>query len=395
MLQSQKKALQVFESAESADPEPTSLNTMPENLQEGKKAEGDGSVTAGDLTASGGEEERNETQITSSLESSGKGQVKRTLPISSASSIDDPFLSHDPFPPVESKLQDSDGVFSEGSAACGIPSTDTATQHSHSSLNAAQTKGSGSPTATQSPPDNLGDSILEALDFAVTPTPAHRKVSPQASRGRSYSEENLLDSSHNTLEALLNPSRDIYSSRASIIEEFDPLVGSHTLGSQEEVRDEGKGNHQDEVEAGGVDVPKPIPRKRVYGSNSATSGNEEEEGSLYDSSPPDYYADQGAMALEEAAEDDYRYCHAKMHPTSEYLPDGDRGRASCSSDDSSMLSWPSDLPAWSSSTPTLPLYPQLYPEEEEQEEGVKGVDVGRSAFYLPPSNQVSWDFFIY
>ncbi|KAK7084888.1 hypothetical protein SK128_010839 [Halocaridina rubra] len=81
--------------------------------------------------------------------------------------------------------------------------------------------------------ENFSDSILDALDCAVTPV--HRRVSVKKSKdlkfARSHSQETLLDYSFNTLDRYLKSSSNIgntqkkmCASRASIIEEFDPLI---------------------------------------------------------------------------------------------------------------------------------------------------------------------------
>ncbi|XP_047477011.1 protein piccolo-like isoform X2 [Penaeus chinensis] len=75
--------------------------------------------------------------------------------------------------------------------------------------------------------DEQRETLLDALDFAISQTPGHARVSPQRSNSsikasRCRSEDTLLDCSYNTLGMYLQSS-NICASRASIIDEFDPL----------------------------------------------------------------------------------------------------------------------------------------------------------------------------
>ncbi|XP_063603952.1 protein piccolo-like isoform X2 [Penaeus indicus] len=75
--------------------------------------------------------------------------------------------------------------------------------------------------------DEQRETLLDALDFAISQTPGHARVSPQRSNSsikasRCRSEDTLLDCSYNTLGMYLQ-SANICASRASIIDEFDPL----------------------------------------------------------------------------------------------------------------------------------------------------------------------------
>lgn len=347
----------------------------------------------------------------------------------SVSSVEDPFLSIDPFLPVNPQAEGDNVVFMEETQDAQTLPAASGSLHNHSNAfsddfnpNVSLTadslspkvlqKESLSPVATQSPTDNLGDSILEALDFAITPVPGHRRVSPQQSRervARSYSEENLLDSSHNTLEAILHPTRDRAASRASIIEEFDPLLTSHT--PQEHKQEEEKSGEEvceqtgretwkeKESEVAAVLPPKPAPRRTLQ--SSCTSDEDtmamEGEGEIY-GTPPHYYAEGGAVALEYergtvALEDDGGaddYYTSGRYPGTHCPSDGVKGRISYSSseDSSSMYSWPPDYTAGVSSNPASPVYPNLHHEEEqEEEEESEGAGVGRSSFFLPPSTQ--------
>lgn len=345
----------------------------------------------------------------------------KSNPVPSVSSVDDPFLSLDPFPPVNPQSEVSDVLFSEERqdthTVIAASGTHQSLSHAFSndftpeaSLNADSfspkvTQESLSPMVTQSPADNLGDSILEALDFAITPVSGHRRVSPQHSRetrtARFYSEENLLDSSHNTLEAILHPTRDRHASRASIIEEFDPLLTSHTPQdqkqeeekSEEEVCEQKERETLREKEGESTDIlpPKPAPRTTIQ--SSCTSDEDtmaaEGEGDIYET-PPDYYAEGGAVALENEGEAGDYYT-SRRYPGAHCLPDGVKGRISYSSseDSSSVYSWPPDYPAGVSPNPASPMYPCVYPDEEEEEEESEGAGVGRSAFYLPPTTQVN------
>lgn len=75
--------------------------------------------------------------------------------------------------------------------------------------------------------DEQRETLLDALDFAISQTPGHARVSPQRSNSsvkasRCRSEDTLLDCSYNTLGMYLQAS-NMCASRASIIDEFDPL----------------------------------------------------------------------------------------------------------------------------------------------------------------------------
>ncbi|KAK8401154.1 hypothetical protein O3P69_002725 [Scylla paramamosain] len=353
-----------------------------------------------------------------------KDETKNNL-VPFISPINDPFLSLDPFPPVKPQSEDSNALFTEETlGAHSLPAVSgmhqnhsqassdvlapesswTSNQKDSFSSNATQDSLKTQPLMTQNPPDNLGDSILEALDFAVTPASDHRKVSPQHSQERkttrSYSEENLLNSSYNTFEIMLLSTKNRQASRASIIEEFDPLVIFHApqdhTQDEEKMEDEvheqkGKGVLKEKKRDTKSTVPtKPTPRTTVETSDVSSKGTEatKEEGErdIY-GSPPDYFAEGGAVALEEEARVDM---YTSRRYTGAYdLSDRAKGRSYSSSEDtSSMYSWPPDYSAKTPPDPASPVYPCLYPEEEENE-GVEGtnVGVGRSAFYIPPTIQ--------
>ena len=359
-----------------------------------------------------------------------KGKAKNN-PESIISPVDDPFLNLDPFPSIKPQSEDGSLVFTEETLGAHslplvsgtyqnhsqAPSDDLAPESSQTtdqdsfSFNAAQDLIKHQNGVTQNPPDNLGDSILEALDFAVTPASNHKKVSPQNSQERkttrSQSEENLLDSSYNTFETMLFSTKDRQASRASIIEEFDPLVTSHFPEDHTENKEK---KENELLEQKGRDVlrekerdikdcvpPKPTPQTAFDTNNVSIKDIEaaEEEGKRdsFDS-PPDYFAEGGAVALEEqAGVDEYTSRYSGVYA----LSDGGKGRSHSSSEDtSSMYSWPPDYSARTPSDPASPVYPCLHPEEEEEQETVDGtyVGVGHSAFYIPPITQVGYNFIL-
>ncbi|MPC29242.1 hypothetical protein E2C01_022465 [Portunus trituberculatus] len=348
----------------------------------------------------------------------------KSNPVPFVSPVDDPFLSLDPFPLVKPQSGDSNELFTEetlGAHSLPVvsvthqnhnqtPSDDSAHESSQTSdqkdsfsFSATQDLLKTQPGIAQNPPVNLGDSILEALDFAITPVSNHKKVSPQHSwekkRTRSHSEENLLDSSYNTFETMLLSTKDRQASRASIIEEFDPLMVSHVpqdhiedVEKREDELHEHKGRDvlREERETKGSVPPEPTPRTTVD-TNNVSSKNKEaakEEGETdIFGSPVYYFAEGGAVALEEqAGVDEYTSRYSGAYA----LSYGGKGKSYSSSEDtSSMHSWPPDYSARIPSDPASPMYPSLYPEEEEEQEEAKGSNfgVGRSAFYIPPTIQ--------
>lgn len=386
------------------------------NLEECKKKE--------EITSSDSSQPLAESTVKTSRNTMQLKDKAKDNSVPFVSHVDDPFLSLDPFPSVKSQSGDNNAVFTEETqgahslpAVSGThqnhthtPSEDSASELSKTSdqkdsfsLNATQNTPKIQPIMTQNPLDNLGDSILEALDFAVTPVSNHRKASPQHSQERkttrSHSEENLLDSSYNTFETMLLSTKDRQASRASIIEEFDPLVTSQApqdhIQYEEKREDElheqkGRDVLREKVDTKGNGPPKPTPRTTVRTRNMSSEDTEaakEEVERKISGSPPDYFAEGGAVALEEeAGMDEYASRYSGSYSPS----DGGKARAYSSSEDtSSMYSWPPDYSARTPSDSASPVYPYLYPEEEEEQEGGEGtnVDVGRSAFYIPPTIQ--------
>nr|XP_045593983.1 mucin-5AC-like [Procambarus clarkii] len=177
-------------------------------------------------------------------------------------SISDPFTNTDPFSQVDTNTIKSDSVFSDDyqspsmlvfnninsvskTDTCKVPVTTPADAGVLRPSGEAGFEGYATPlgvkqvnrTCTGSPQDDRGtpvlaggSSILEALDVAICRTPSHRKVTPQNSKGsihsRSYSQDTLLDCSYGALNNYIESSKGICASRASIIEEFDPLLSS-------------------------------------------------------------------------------------------------------------------------------------------------------------------------
>ena len=410
---SQMRALQVYESDKDLDvladipvsyPKKRPLPLNKDNLQE-KKGKEEVPINNCDMSLL-------EENMKASENIVQVKDITKNDPVPSVSSVDDPFLSLNPFPLVKPQLQDNNVLFPEEPPAASCTdqnhsqafSDDFNPEASHivdqnDCLSLKVTQDSLSLLLSQSHDDSLGNSILEALDFAITPLPGHRRVSPQHSRdrrtARSYSEENILDSSHNTFEAILHSTKDMHVSRASIIEEFDPLL---TYIPEDHKQDEKKGEEiceqkermtwREERNVTGNLPSKPTWQTTLQSSRTSdedmitTKG--EREGDIY-SSPPDYYAEEGAVALkEEEGIGDY-YTSRRYHGA-HCLPDGVKGRISYSSseDSSNVYSWPPDYIAKTLPDTSSPVYPCLYSEEEEKEVAVEG----RSAFYLPPTTQV-------
>ncbi|KAK3858208.1 hypothetical protein Pcinc_035586 [Petrolisthes cinctipes] len=186
---------------------------------------------------------------------STSGYSSSSTPFTPKPVIVDPFATLDPFPPVTPMQIESDEAFFNSSfppsvieanqsknESTGRPTNNS--DHPTDSREAAEKQMAkindvvdSKPVGPQNSDEYVGgDSILEALDFAVDQS--HPRVTPRRSgsiRTRCYSQETLLDHSFGTLEAVLNRGKAINASRASIIEEFDPLASTHS--DQEEVRE--------------------------------------------------------------------------------------------------------------------------------------------------------------
>ncbi|KAK4292654.1 hypothetical protein Pmani_034598 [Petrolisthes manimaculis] len=176
---------------------------------------------------------------------STSGYSSSSAPFTPKPVIVDPFATLDPFPPVTPMQIESDEAFFNSSSPPSViqanQSKTESTGHPTDSREDAEKQMAKINDVADSKPQNSGeyvggDSILEALDFAVDQS--HPRVTPRRSgsiRTRCYSQETLLDHSFGTLEAVLNRGKAINASRASIIDEFDPLAS--TYSDQEEVRE--------------------------------------------------------------------------------------------------------------------------------------------------------------
>ncbi|XP_042218628.1 mediator of DNA damage checkpoint protein 1-like [Homarus americanus] len=375
--------------------------------------------------------------------------TRLTPAVSSNSNIIDPFLTVDPFPPVDPNTEKNYPDFAKGSSL-----TSAVPINSDASLNAipkiiktenkedspqtpvkptvgAATVGPAGDAGASGdivsaaarkvghvpsrPPrdlyhggsDPLGESILDALDFAVTPTASHQKVSPQKSKGtmasRCYSEDTLLDCSYNTLENFIDSSKRMAGSRASIIEEFDPLVlpSPGQESSRSSVREKNK-KYAVETPVKAEEViyddhvkPKTIKSKlekeEHKEDNSMKAQRGEEDSDVF-------LPEEGAVAA-----DGYQHTDAGVDDLPGYYESDETitspnytsgvGESSLSST-GSCTSWPADYiknSSWSPPPVTPPSagalgednYSSWSSDHEEPDTPPTGAGVGRSAFYRP------------
>lgn len=378
-------------------------------------------------------------------------QTTSTPTVSSTSSVIDPFMTLDPFPSVDPSDVNTDDVFHDGNQPSSpTPATGKASSvKSEDNVKSITKKDSlqtptkpnvsanvpgaagacaggaavpevaetgqasgGSPTGDHVAADDLGDSILDALDFAVSRTPSQRRAFSQQSKGsmssRCHSEETLLDYSYRTLENYLDSSKAICASRASIIEEFDPLV---SLAPGKESVEENKPNAEessvamDDVPQSHYTEPKTAKSKlendkRSEGKPVMTQlGDEPKEVSSARAC-----GEEGAMAPARDVYDNTAASggNADLQDTDEtttpsHIYDESGARSSFSSS-GSCLSWPPDY-----SRNTSCSYPRITPlsadaaggdpwsarspDHETSKSRASVVDIGRSAFYAPLSRQ--------
>ncbi|XP_042888753.1 protein piccolo-like isoform X2 [Penaeus japonicus] len=229
----------------------------------------------------------------------------------------------------------------------------------------------------QSPTDEQRESLLDALDFAISQTPGHARVSPQRSNtsikaSRCRSEDTLLDCSYNTLGMYLQ-SANICASRASIIDEFDPLSTPADEPSES------------------------IPDK----PNSAQCSDNEDcsDGMAQDFEDEPYYAEPRKILREIDGDLSENYdafdsnfesrnvtdkalevpTHYSAEQSSQHVYANTGGRSSVSSSVGWNTSWPSST---SSSPP--PLTPSAADSWSPWEAGPSETGVGRSKFYSSP-----------
>lgn len=372
-----------------------------------------------------------------------------TMASSRSSIIIDPFTTVDPFPPVDPSEVNTDVAFPDGGQssppthvvgkashnvkseanrkpvdpkhsppAPGKPNASTGAPAGGVAVRDANEARAGSPAAgDDGTPDDLGDSILDALDFAICQTPSQLRTSFRRSKGsmshRCHSEETLLDYSCRTLEKHLQPNKAICASRASIIEEFDPLASS----SPEDKRVEEKNTNPKEDESVSVDDvarsrnAEPETVKPDFENDDRSAGkpvimqvNDDEEPGNGASSARSY-GEEGATAPARDIPDNsegrgmYRGDHltdgdGTRHPARDGL--GPRSPSYPSM--KSCLSWPPDYDrnAPPSQPPVAPYtadasavnpWSSWCPEKEASEDPASAVDVGRSAFYTSFSRQ--------
>lgn len=231
-----------------------------------------------------------------------------------------------------------------------------------------------------SPTDEQRETLLDALDFAISQTPGHARVSPQRSNSsikasRCRSEDTLLDCSYNTLGMYLQSS-NMCASRASIIDEFDPL-SEPLVESPESIPTEPDSTHYSD----GEDCPDGMTEEEIanepYYAEPRKILQEMEDSSSehYDEFDSSFYSRNVTGKASEAS------THYSARQGTQHVCANTRIRSSVSS---SVGSWTSSA---SSSPPPLTPYaaePWSPWEPEPLETGV-----GRSKFYSPVDGQVT------
>nr|XP_053636836.1 uncharacterized protein LOC128691889 [Cherax quadricarinatus] len=386
--------------------------------------------------------------------------------------INDPFMNIDPFPPVDPNTVITDPVFTEDIQSSsplvfsddpplnlGIDSDKDSVNKRNSTKMAVKplvVAGGVKPSGNAASPVDIGqagaasldlphdtedntsydeerNSILEALDFAITPTPNHKKVSPQNSkvsiRSRCYSEYMLLDCSYGTLNTYIEASKEVCAKRASIIEEFDPLMSHSQETKSPIVFSDDNVNNENAVETrveenkvNNIDfeqlktVNKPRNNGKLEDLNKKTQQKKEESEVLF----PRVFNEEGAVGVSADLHDGAVGVSADLHdgavgvsadlhdgkgaegipdnlynseePTPSYFNNADT-KTSVSSSTGSCTSWPSDFTknsSWPSSPVTPPseveMESQWYSDEEEPKV-LPTKDVGRSTFHRLSTHQ--------
>lgn len=252
------------------------------------------------------------------------------------------------------------------------------------------------PTKNQSSSTNvdLGNSILDALDFAVSPQ------LPQLPKDRNYSrchsEETLLDYSYNTLGRYLEST----GSQFDVITEFDPLSSQKSSGSTLNENDivcpnvlEESGSNitlianeeETKIDESYYAVPRKLKWKSPNTSDEKQNPPQEEVKDRRIIENPDiFYENTKTDTLDDIYDKD-GYVASPYHIYAEVGT-----RSSVASSSGSVTSWPSEASRHPSSPcPTTPSTAGVSSQDscgpwgssyEESEDEVAD-DIGRSSFY--------------